>query len=162
MQSKHLTSEDICLTFIMIEKKHIGHEFSPVTLPVEEGRLKFLAKTLGITQGIYIDHDAAAVAGLPGILAPPTYPFVLEIEALELVDFVNLLGENLGKLLHGEENFTYYGPIYAGDEITVCKKITDIIDKKDGALQFVISETDFTNQDDEKVAETITNYVFRH
>ena len=146
----------------MIEKKHIGHKFSPVTLNVEEGRLKFLAKTLGMTQGIYTDPCAAASAGLPGLLAPPTYPFVLEIEALELVDLVNLLEEPLKKLLHGEENFTYYGPIYAGDEITVCKKITDIIDKKDGALRFVISETDFPNQDDENVAETITNYVFRH
>ena len=146
----------------MIDKKHIGHEFSPVTLPVEEGRLKFLAKTLGITQGIYTNPDLAAVAGLPGLLAPPTYPFVLEIEALELVELVNLLGENVGKLLHGEENFTYQGPMYAGDEITVCKKITDIIDKKEGTLQFVISYTEFTNQDEEKVAETITNYVFRH
>ena len=116
----------------MIDKKHIGHEFTPVTLPVEEGRLKFLAKTLGITQGIYTNSDIAADAGLPGLLAPPTYPFVLEIEALELVELVNLLGEKLGKLLHGEENFIYHLPIYAGDEITVCKKITDIIDKKKG------------------------------
>ena len=146
----------------MIEKKHIGHEFSPVTLNVEEGKLKFLAKTLGMTQGIYTDPDVAESAGLPGLLAPPTYPFVLEIEALELVDLVNLLGEPLEKLLHGEENFTYHGPIYAGDKITVCKKITDIIDKKEGTLQFVISQTEFTNQEDEKVAETLTNYVFRH
>ena len=146
----------------MIEKIHIGHEFSPVTLNVEVGRIKFLAKSLGITQGIYTDPDIAESEGLPGLLAPPTYPFVLEIEALELVDLVNLLGEPLEKLLHGEENFTYLGPIYAGDEITVCKKITDIIDKKDGALQFVISQTEFTNQDEEKVAETLTNYVFRH
>ena len=146
----------------MIKKKHIGYEFSPVVLLVEEGRLKFFAKTLGMTQGIYTDPDAATAAGLPGLLAPPTYPFVLEIEALELVELVNLLGETLGKLLHGEENFTYHLPIYAGDEITVCKKITDIIDKKEGALQFVISHTEFTNQDEEKVAETITNYVFRH
>ena len=146
----------------MIEKKHIGHEFTPVTLPVEEGRLKFLAKTLGITQGIYTNSDIAADAGLPGLLAPPTYPFVLEIEALEIVELVNLLGETLSKLLHGEENFTYHLPIYAGDDITVCKKITDIIDKKEGTLQFVISHTEFTNQDEEKVAETITNYVFRH
>ena len=87
---------------------------------------------------------------------------MLEIEALELVELVNLLGETLGKLLHGEENFTYHLPIYAGDEITVSKKITDIIDKKEGTLQFVISHTEFTNQDEEKVAETITNYVFRH
>ncbi|GIT09532.1 MAG: hypothetical protein CM1200mP30_31620 [Pseudomonadota bacterium] len=35
----------------MIEKKHIGHEFSPVILPVEEGRLKLLAKTLGKDSG---------------------------------------------------------------------------------------------------------------
>ena len=146
----------------MIEKIHIGHEFSPVTLHVEEGRIKFLAKTLGMTQGIYTAPDAAATLGLPGLLARPTYPFVLEIEALELVDLVNLLDEPLEKLLHGEENFNYYEPIYAGDEITVCKKITDIIDKKDGALQFVISQTDFTNQHEKKVAETITNYVFRH
>ena len=146
----------------MIEKKHIGHEFSPVTLTVEEGRLKFLAKTLGITQGIYTDPDSASAAGLRGLLAPPTYPFVLEIEALELVDLVNMLGDTLEKLLHGEEKFTYHGPIYAGDEITVCKKITDIIDKKEGTLQFVIFHTNFINQNDEKVAETLTNYVFRH
>ena len=146
----------------MIEKKHIGHEFSPVTLKVEEGRLKFLSKTLGMTQGIYTDPEAAVIEGLPGLLAPPTYPFVLEIEALGLVDLVNLLGEPLGKLLHGEENFTYHRPIYSGDEITVRKKISDIIDKKEGTLQFVISHTDFTNQNDEKVAETVTNYVFRH
>ena len=57
----------------MIEKKHIGHEFSPVTLPVEEGRLKFLAKTLGMNQGIYTDPDAAAATigsiGLRWLLA---------------------------------------------------------------------------------------------
>ena len=146
----------------MIEKKHIGHEFSSVTLPVEEGRLKFLAKVLGLYQEIYTDPAAAKAAGLPGLLAPPTFPFMLEIDALELVDFVSLLGEPIGKLLHGEENFTYHGPIYAGEEITVSKKITDIFDKKEGALQFVITETEFFNQNDEKVAETLTNYVFRH
>jgi len=37
----------------MIDKKHIGYEFLPVTVPVEEGRLKFLAKALGET-GIFI------------------------------------------------------------------------------------------------------------
>ena len=47
----------------MIEKKHIGYEFSPVTVPVEEGRLKFLAKALGMTQKIYTDPDAAEAAG---------------------------------------------------------------------------------------------------
>ena len=146
----------------MIDKKHIGYNFPPVTIPVEEGRLKFLAKSLGETKGIYTDPDTAKAAGLPGLLAPPTFPFMLEIAALALVDFMSVLGEALEKLLHGEENFNYYAPIYAGDSITVRKKITDIIDKKGGALQFVISDNTFTNQDGIIVAETRTNYVFRH
>jgi len=146
----------------MIDKKHIGYNFTPVTITVEEGRLKFLAKTLGETKGIYTDPDAAKAAGLPGLLAPPTFPFMLEIAALDLVDFISVLGETLEKLLHGEENFNYYAPIYAGDSITVRKIITDIIDKKGGALQFVISANSFTNQHGIIVADTQTNYVFRH
>ena len=146
----------------MIYKKHIGYNFTPVTIPVEEGRLKFLAKSLGETKAIYTDPDAAKAAGLPGLLAPPTFPFMLEIDALDLVDFMSVLGETLEKLLHGEENFNYYGPIYAGDSITVRKTITDIIDKKGGALQFVISANSFTNQHGIIVADTRTNYVFRH
>ena len=146
----------------MIDKKYIGYKFLPVTVPVEEGRLKFLAKALGETRDIYINPNAAKAAGLPGLLAPPTFPFMLEIDAFDLVSFMSLLGESLKKLLHGEENFKYYAPIYAGDRITVCKTITDIIDKKEGTLQFVISENTFTNQAGERVVETITNYVFRH
>ncbi|MBC8220146.1 MAG: MaoC family dehydratase N-terminal domain-containing protein, partial [Proteobacteria bacterium] len=99
----------------MIDKKHIGYNFTPVTITVEEGRLKFLAKSLGETKGIYTDPDAAKAAGYPGLLAPPTFPFMLEIDALDLVDFMSVLGETLEKLLHGEENFNYYAPIYAGD-----------------------------------------------
>ena len=87
---------------------------------------------------------------------------MLEIDALDLLDFISILGGILEKLLHGEENFNYYAPIYAGDRITVCKNITDIIDKKGGALQFVISDNSFTNQHGIIVAETRTNYVFRH
>ena len=146
----------------MIDKKYIGYNFTPVTITVEEGRLKFLAKTLGETKGIYTDTYAAKAAGLPGLLAPPTFPFMLEIDALDLVDFISVLGETLEKLLHGEENFNYYAPIYGGDSITVRKKITDIIDKKGGALQFVISDNSFTNQHGIIVADTRTNYVFRH
>ena len=146
----------------MIDKKHIGYEFLPITVPVEEGRLKFIAKALGETRDIYTDPDAAKAAGLPGLLAPPTLPFMLEIDALDLVNFMALLGETLEKLLHGEENFSYYAPIYAGEKITVRKTITDIIDKKEGTLQFVISDNTFTNQDGKIVAETRTNYVFRH
>ena len=36
--------------------------------------------------------------------------------------------------MDGEENFTYYAPIYAGDKITVYNKLLISKDKKEGAL----------------------------
>ena len=89
----------------MIDKKHIGYEFLPVTVPVEEGRLKFLAKALGETRDIYTNPDAAIAAGLPGLLAPPTFPFMLEIDALDLVAFISLLGEKPGKIAARRRKF---------------------------------------------------------
>ena len=54
---------------------------------------------------------------------------MLEKYALDLEEFMTLLGMTLEKLLDGEKKFTYYAPIYAGNKINVCKKIIDIINK---------------------------------
>ena len=54
----------------MIDKRHIGHTFPSVTLPVEEGRLKFFAKTLGETRDIYTNPEFAKKEGPITILTP--------------------------------------------------------------------------------------------
>ena len=146
----------------MIDKNLIGHEFKSVTLPVEEGRLRFVAKSIGETNPIYSDPEAARNAGHPALLAPPTFVFMLEVDAVDLQDLVSFFGCKLGQLLHGEQGFFYHAPIYAGDRITVKKKVADIYDKKNGKLEFIITENDFINQDGVKVAETRTNYVIRN
>ena len=146
----------------MIDKNLIGHEFEAVTLPVEEGRLRFVAKSIGETNPVYSDPEAARKAGHPALLAPPTFVFMLEVDAVDLQDLVSFFGCKLGQLLHGEQGFVYHAPIYAGDRITVKKKVVDIYDKKNGKLEFIITENDFINQDGVKVAETRTNYVIRN
>ena len=146
----------------MIDKNLIGHEFEAVTLPVEEGRLRFVAKSIGETNPVYSDPEAARKAGRPALPAPPTCVFMLEVDAVDLQDLVSFFGCKLGQLLHGEQGFVYHAPIYAGDRITVKKKVTDIYDKKNGKLEFIITENDFINQDGVKVAETRTNYVIRN
>ena len=146
----------------MIDKNLIGHEFEAVTLPVEEGRLRFVAKSIGETNPVYSDPEAARKAGHPALLAPPTFVFMLEVDAVDLQDLVSFFGCKLGQLLHGEQGFVYHAPIYAGDRITVKKKVIDIYDKKNGKLEFIITENDFINQDVVKVAETRTNYVIRN
>lgn len=106
----------------MIDKNLIGHEFEAVTLPVEEGRLRFVAKSIGETNPVYSDPEAARKAGHPALPAPPTFVFMLEVDAVDLQDLVSFFGCKLGQLLHGEQGFVYHAPIYAGDRITVKKK----------------------------------------
>ena len=146
----------------MIDKNLIGYEFNPITLPVEEGRLKFVAKAIGETNPVYSNLDSANAEGHPSIPAPPTFVFMLEIDALNLDEIMKLFGKDTKQLLHGEQGFVYHAPIYSGDRITVSKKVKDIYDKKDGKLEFVITENCFFNQHEIKVAETVTNYVIRN
>jgi len=73
----------------MIDKNLIGHEFEAVTLPVEEGRLRFVAKSIGETNPVYSDPEAARKAGHPALPAPPTFVFMLEVDAVDLQDLVS-------------------------------------------------------------------------
>ena len=72
---------------------------------------------------IYTFTDAAKAAEPPELLANPTFTFMLGIDAFDLEEFMTFLGETLEKFLDGEENFRYYAHIYAGDKITVYKKL---------------------------------------
>ena len=59
----------------------------------------------------------------------------------------------IAKLLHGEQSFSFHKPACAGDTVTVRSTVSDIYDKKNGALEFVVKLSRATNQRDELVAE---------
>ena len=81
---------------------------------------------------------------------------------MNLMEMMKFFGTDLKQLLHGEQGFVYHAPVHAGDSITVRKKVIDIYDKKNGKLEFIITENCFINQDGLQVAETRTNYVIRN
>jgi acyl dehydratase len=64
---------------------------------------------------------------------------------------IELLGVNIAWVLHGEEQFDYFAPICVGDRITAQLRITDLYDKKGGALEFIAAAFEMTNQLQEKV-----------
>jgi acyl dehydratase len=68
----------------------------------------------------------------------------------------------IAKILHGEQGFVYHQPVVAGDTITVRSRITDIYDKKNGALEFVEKTSRATNQRGEHVADLRSVIVVRH
>ncbi len=146
----------------MIDRKWIGHQLPPAVLPIERTRLRFFAKAIGETDPVYHDVAAANAAGYPDLPAPPTFLFAAELDAGVTDKLLEDLGIPLANLLHGEQSFTYHRPVCAGDTVTVRSAITDIYDKKNGALEFVVKASRVTNQNEILVAELSTTIVYRH
>jgi acyl dehydratase len=146
----------------MIDKKWIGHKLMPSVLAVERTRLQRFAKAIGETGPVYTDPVRARAAGYPDLLAPPTFLFCAELDSGEAFKLVDDLGAAAERLLHGAQTFTYHAPVCAGDTVTVCSIVTDIYEKKEGALEFVIKDSRVVNQHDELVAEMRTVMIFRN
>lgn len=146
----------------MIDRKHIGYAPPPILWDVEKGRIAFFAKVIGLTDPIYTDEAAAKAAGYRGIVAPPTFIFGAPGDSGETMKLIETLEIDLGKVLHGEQRFDYHAPVCAGDTLRFQSKVSDIYDKKGGALEFVVNDTRVTNQLGEHVADLHSVIVVRH
>jgi acyl dehydratase len=146
----------------VIDKKHIGYAPSPTLWDVEKGRIAFFAKVIGLTDPIHTDEAAAKAAGYRGIVAPPTFIFGAPGDSGETMKLIETLEIDLGKVLHGEQRFDYHAPVCAGDTLRFESRVSDIYDKKGGALEFVVNDTKVTNQLGEHVADLHSVIVVRH
>ena len=127
----------------------VGKRLPAITAIVAPGRLRHFRRIVGSA-----DPDEAR--------APPTYLFALEmLESARPMAFVEELGVDIATVLHSEQAFTYHGPVYAGDTITLETQIADIFEKKAGALVFVVQDTRATNQHDRIVADIRRTLVIR-
>jgi acyl dehydratase len=146
----------------MIDKKWIGHELPASVLPIERGRLRFFAKAIGEVDPVYNDVAAAQAAGYPDLPAPPTFLFAAELDSGAAFRLIEDLDIPIARLLHGEQGFTYHLPACAGDTVTVRSVVTDIYEKKGGAMEFVVKTSRATNQRGELVAEMRAVIVCRN
>lgn len=145
----------------MIDKKFIGKVIADFRTTAAASQLRFFAKATGETRAIYLDEAAAGDAGHPGLPLPPTFLFSLELVQPPSA-WRDELGIKVERILHGEQSFTYHRMAYAGDTLHLQTRITDIYEKKGGALDFVVRETRVTNQDGEHVADLRSVLVQRN
>lgn len=147
-------------------ERHIGVTSEPRLVEVEKGFLKLFAQVTGETDPVYFDEQAAQAAGHPGLPMPPTYLFSLALSAPadrgNVFDKTNGIGVEMASVLHGEQSFTYYKPIHAGDELLLTTKTTDIYAKKGGALEFIVQDTFAVDSTGELIAEMRTVTVVRN
>lgn len=137
---------------VMIDKANIGKQLPVFRASADAWRLRFFAKAIGETDPVYFDESAARDAGHPTLPLPPTFLFSLEFEQPSSA-WRDELGLVVSRILHGEQSFTYHRMAYAGDVLQFESRISDIYEKKGGALTFVVRDTKVTNQRGEHVAD---------
>jgi acyl dehydratase len=147
----------------MVDQSAVGVTFTPVHARVEPGRLRYFFETLGETNPVYRDPAAATAAGYSAPPIPPTYLFCLEMmDSENPFEFLQKLKVDLARVLHGEQRFDYHAPVVVGDTLTFQSRVTDVADKKGGALTIVNVETRITNQNGQHVADTVRSVVVRN
>lgn len=140
----------------------LAFEFAPMRFDVERGRLRFFAETIGMTDRIYFDVEAARLAGHRDLPVPPTFlGHSLELELPDPMGWLAALGGDLTKTTHAEQAFVYRATAYAGDQLVMQRRIIDVYTKKHGALEFVVKQTD-VKRGTETLAEILSTIALRH
>lgn len=146
----------------MIDHSWKGKEIGKSVLPIEAGRLRFFANVIGETDPIYLDEEVAKAAGYRSLPAPPTFLFSADLDSGSTFKMLDDMGIPLGRILHGEQTFEYLQPVVAGDTITVTSRISDVYDKKGGALEFIETVSDAHNDGGDLVARLRSVTVVRN
>jgi hypothetical protein len=142
--------------------KALEHSISSMTFDVERGRLRFFARTIGLTDPVYVDVDAARSAGHRDLPVPPTFlSNSLELELPEPLGWLAALGGDLNTTTHAEQKFTYLALAYAGDSLVFRRRIIDVYTKKSGQLEFVVKRTDIM-RGEQLLAEIDFTIALRH
>jgi hydroxyacyl-ACP dehydratase HTD2-like protein with hotdog domain len=70
---------------------------------------------------------------------------------------------DIGRLLHGEQEFEHFKPIRPGQTYLCRSRVTDVYEKagKSGPMAFVVRETTVTDSDNEVVARVRGTTVVR-
>ena len=139
----------------------IGRELPAVHETIERGRLRFFAESIGEHNPVYTDLDAARDAGYPDLPVPPTFLFGLKLDSTAPLGWITDLGIDPRFVLHGTQRFEYERMAFAGDELTFRPRISDVYEKRAGALEFLVVATQVT-RGDETVAVLNETVIIRH
>lgn len=93
---------------------------------VAQDKIREFATAIGDKNPAYHDVEAAKALGYPGLVAPPTFPIVVSLNAMAEAMVDPDLGLNYAFVVHGEQKFQYKRPLVAGDEFIVESTVADI------------------------------------
>ncbi|WP_165067830.1 FAS1-like dehydratase domain-containing protein [Marisediminicola senii] len=137
-----------------------GRVFAPVP-PYLVGREKIreFATAVQAIAPVHFDPAIAVAAGYPDVVAPPTFPVVVQEATLAQLLAEPDAGIDFSRVVHGEQRFAYTRPVVAGDELTATLTVTSI--KTLGGNAMVTAESAMTAADGSHVVTATSTLVVR-
>ncbi|MEH7495412.1 FAS1-like dehydratase domain-containing protein [Neobacillus niacini] len=137
-------------------KEEMTHHYKP--FEIERGKIKTFAKVLGLKNSIYYSQEEAQRQGYRDVVAPPTFPTVIEYtNDRDLYQFFDRLQLHPEKVLHGEQSYEYYEEICAGDTISAKVTVERIEEKR--SMTFYYLKTMYRNQFNELTVICMTTLI---
>lgn len=136
---------------------------NPPGVPVERGKVHEFAEAILDDHPHYHDLEAAQAAGLPSVVAPPTFAMLAQLfpeadqrppEALMQLD--------VRYSLHGAQEFVFERPVFAGDVLRGEPGETKVYEKegrRGGVMKFVEFETVYRDQQGDVVVRSRTTAI---
>ena len=137
-----------------------GRVFPP-TAPYLVGREKIreFSRAVLSTNPINFDVEAAKAAGHADLVAPPTFPVVVQEATLAQLLAEPDAGIDFSRVVHGEQRFTYTRAIVAGDELTATLTVSSV--KSLGGHNMVTADSDIVDANGKHVVTAISTLVVR-
>jgi hypothetical protein len=141
----------------------IGYAWPPFDVVIERGPAIAFARGLDETNPVYFSEAAAREAGLRGIAVLPTFPIAMSTERVDLIyDMLRRLSIDPAQILHASQRFVYHQALFVGDRLTGSKRLTNIADRKNGALTFIDTVIEYRNTAGDPVCEDHCSLVARN
>ena len=145
----------------MLDRSHINFETAPTEIVISAWRVKLFCQAIGEENAIYDQPETARSAGHPACPVPPTFLKAIEGDHFSSSQLLSMLKVPLRGVLHAQQSFDHFAPVYVGDRIEVSRKVTDIHDKKNGAFTFIVVDTHYRRAG-ELVASSRQTILVRH
>ena len=107
----------------------------------------------------HFDVEAARARGFSDLVAPPTFPVVIQEKTLHQLLSHPGAGIDFTRVVHGDQRFEYSRPVVAGDELVATLRVTKV--QSLGGHSMVTSESAITTLSGEHVVTAISTLVVR-
>ncbi len=133
----------------------------PSTEPYLVGREKIreFSRAVFATSPLNLDVAAARAAGYSDLVAPPTFPIVIQEATLQQLLSAEDAGIDFSRVVHGDQRFTATRAIVAGDLLTATLTVASV--KSLGGHSMVTAESTIVDESGAHVVTAISTLVVR-